>query len=158
MHSGTELPITLKPSKLRSLGWLCVFAAFTVTGVWMSTEKPLIGYLCSAFFGLGFVVFTINLLPKSSYLELTENGFTMCSLFRKSTTKWTDVEGFSVIEIAGNEMVSWYYSENYEKQQTGRAISRAISASEAALPDTYGMKAKDLADLMNELVERQRRT
>ncbi len=154
----TELPIILKSSKLTSLCWLAVFAAFTAGGLSMSTEKPLIGYLCSAFFGLGMIVFTIKLFPGSSYLELTENGFTMCSLFRRSTTQWPDVEGFSVIEIAGNEMVSWNYTENYEKHQTGRAISKAISASEAALPDTYGMQAKELAGLMNTLLERQRET
>jgi hypothetical protein len=46
-----------------------------------------VGYLGIAFFGLGLVVFVIKLVPNSSYLRVTQEGFTVCSLFRCHTVQ-----------------------------------------------------------------------
>lgn len=154
MIVNTDLPITLKPGKLRSIGMIFMFACFTAGSIWISDVKPLIGYLCAGLFGSGLLIFIINLFPNSSYLELNQDGFTMCNLYRKSTTRWVDVEKFFVIEMSHNHMVAWNYTKAYKNQKTGRKISKAMANAEAALPDTYGMKANELAELMNLLLER----
>lgn len=148
-----RLPQVLRPRSAKLVGLLAVSVFFVAAGLWMSqdADNSLVGYGCAAFFGLCAVVFGIQLVPGSSYLRLTEAGFSFCSLFRKSSVRWADVEGFSIIRIAHNDMVGWNYSPHYRTHATGRSISNAIAGVEAALPDTYGMKATDLAALMNAL-------
>jgi hypothetical protein len=133
------------------LGLLALSAVFVAGGLWMSSEKPMMGYLCAGFFGLCLVVFTLQLLPNSSYLRLDPEGFTMRGLFRGNTVRWADVERFSVICLHNNDMVAWDYAPHYKTQSLGRAVSRGLVGIEAALPDTYGMKAEQLAVLMNRL-------
>lgn len=151
MDNDPTLPCTLRASKLKMLGLLILSAAFTALGLWMASEAPLTGYLCAGFFGLGLLVFAVQLLPKSSYLHLAQDGFTFAALFGSQTVRWRDVESFSVVRIGHNDMVAWDFAPHYKRQPRGRAVSRGIAGVEAALPDTYGMKAQALANLMNRL-------
>jgi len=47
-------------------------------------------------------------------------------------------------------MVAISFSELYRKAKTTRGLARFIAGAEGALPDTYGMKADQLANLLNE--------
>jgi len=42
------------------------------------------------------------------------------------------------------------FSEEYKKAKKARKISSAISGAEGGLHDTFGLKAEELAKLMNE--------
>jgi hypothetical protein len=103
------------------------------------------------FFGLCASVGLIGLLPNSSYLTLTERGFLFASLFRKHFVPWSNVQSFVPVKIRLNSMVGWNYSPAFGKSQRLRALNTAIAGVEAALPDTYGMPAEQLAKLMNQL-------
>jgi hypothetical protein len=133
------------------LGGLAVSVAFSYAGLGFGTERSFSGYACATFFGITGLVFAVQLLPNGSYLRLTPEGFTYCSLFRRHTFRWSDVQSFSTVRVGRNEMVVWDYARQYKKQQLGRAVSRGIAHAEAALPDTYGLKAPALAALMNTL-------
>lgn len=151
-----SLPLTLRPSKLKLILSTIASILFTIGGVWMASEQPFWGYAAAIFFGLAIIVFGIQLLPNSSYLKLTEEGFEVCSTFRTNSYRWSDIESFSIMNVPLNKMVSWDFSSNYDAQQTGRRVSSRVTGSEAALPDTYGMSAAELADLMNGLLKRHR--
>ncbi len=56
--------------------------AFVGAGFLMLSDSPITGCLSIIFFGLCAVVFAVSLLPNSSYLRLTPEGFTVCSMFR----------------------------------------------------------------------------
>lgn len=122
----------------------------------MRTGKPFWGYTCAIFFGICAVVFALQMLPMSSYLRLTQEGFTYCSLFRRHTFRWSDVTSFSVVRVGRNDMVTWDVAPRYKKQSLARAVARGIADVEGALPDTYGMKASALAALMDTLRLRHR--
>ncbi len=125
--------------------------AFVGLAIFLIPTEPLIGYITIIFFGLCAIVGAISLLPQSSYLELSQEGFLMCSLFRKSFVKWSDVQEFFPIKIQLNSMVGLRFSQSFNGTTTGRKIATALSGVEGALPDTYGMTAVALAILMNEL-------
>ena len=150
------LPIILRPSKTTLILSLVGSALFMVGGIWMASEQPGWGYAAAIFFGLAIVVFGVQLLPNSSYLKLTEEGFEVCSTFKVNTYRWADIEKFSVMNVPLNKMVSWDFVTDYSSQEAGRRVSSRITGSEAALPDTYGMTAEDLAQLMNSMVKRYR--
>ncbi len=102
------------------------------------------------FFGLGVVVFIVELLPNSAYLKLTNEGFEVRSLYRSNFTKWVEVDRFGIFYIRFYAMVVLNFTEEHKKHTIGKKIARSLSPYQGALPQTYGMKAIKLAELMNE--------
>ena len=120
----------------------------------MGASEGWIGYACAAFFALGIPVAIIQLVPGSSYLQLDENGITICSLFRKSTVPWSIVAEFFVVTLSQtgvtvHKMVGFNYIPSYDRARVGRRVSKIIGKCEGALPDTYGMTAEELAKNLN---------
>ena len=151
---GVSLPLRLHPSRLKMLGLLAVCLVFVALGLLMSREQPAMGYFCAAFFGLGIPVFSLQMLPGKSYLELAHDRFTTTSLFKRATVQWSDIAELRVIRIHGNKMVGWNYTAAYAGRGTGHAVSSALAGVHGALPDTYGMKAEALAELMDAIRQR----
>ena len=146
----------LYPSKLKTILYLLVCSAFTTIGIFMLLEgdEEFMGWLGVCFFGLGVLVFFISLFPSANYLKLDENGFEVCNLYRKTRYNWQDIHSFSAGSIHMNAMVFYDFSPNFKKQRTLRKINTKIAGSQAALPNTYGLKAEALADLMNDYKEK----
>ena len=66
-------------------------------GIWMGVTGEWIGYPIAGFFGLGVVIFIVQLIPGSAFLRLDSEGFTFCSLYRKTTLPWAAIDGFHVV-------------------------------------------------------------
>ena len=77
--------MTLYPKRSRAIRLFFLCAIFVAIGIWMGVTGEWIGYLIAGFFGLGVVVFIIQLIPGSAYLHLDPEGFTFCSLCRRTT-------------------------------------------------------------------------
>ena len=153
-----NLPITYPGSRKKTFILLLVSILFVFCGIVTFKESTIISILGIAFFGLGSIVFMINLLPKASYLTLTSEGFEFSSLFRRHFETWADIDLFFPVRISlpyhfggVKKMVGWNYRQNYRKSSKMRNISSWLSGAEAALPDTYGKSVEELCDIMNEL-------
>jgi hypothetical protein len=144
---------TLRISKAKVFGYLLLSALFVAGGIWMSSDGQVAGWFCAAFFGIGVLVCTINLLPNSSFLVLDRKGFTIRALYREHSYKWTDVDTFMVGSIGFRRMVVFKFSNAYTGQPRMRAIASALTGAEGALPDTYGLSLQGLADKMNTMKE-----
>jgi hypothetical protein len=153
----TTQPILLRPKRSQFLLLATICLAFVLIGVWMIVRGERSGWFCCAFFGLGIPVALISMLPNASSLELTSEGFTVRSLFRAGTTRWEDVSEFGVGRIGGNEMVMFNFVDSYNRAGPIRLVNAALIGYEAALPDCYGLRAHELADLMNRHSERSNR-
>ena len=55
------------------------------------------------------------------------------------------------MRIQFNQMVGWTYSAAFSGSRRLRGINTALAGVEAALPDSYGVPAEQLATLMNQL-------
>lgn len=108
------------------------------------------GWFVAIVFGLGSLVFAVQLLPGSSYLLLEPDGFTVRTLYRLQKYRWAEVERFGVTRIGGNKTVAFDFSGQYGKDRVARQVAAGISGYEGTLPDTYGMKPEQLAELLNE--------
>ncbi len=149
------LPLTLNASRLRSALFLVVFLGFTALGVWMIIDTgEWLAWFCTLFFGLGAVIFAVNLLPNASYLRLEDDGFTYSSLFRQHTVKWAVVSEFGLMVMRSSNLVAWTFVPNHKTSRTMRQLNRAIGGFDAALPDTYGLKAVNLVVVMATLRDR----
>ncbi len=137
---------------------------FVIVGIWLAQDTGWIGYLCAGFFALGVPVAIIQLLPGSSYLRIADDGLSFANLYRETNIPWSAIDHFSVVTIKQtgitvNKMVGFNFVPTYEPAKIGRRISTAIAQCEGALPDTYGLTAEELADLLNErLAEYNRST
>ena len=137
---------TLYPSRLKSLVFLllCLIGARLCVGT--------SGLLTIASLG-GAAIFAASFLPGATWLTLDDQGFTYCSLFRQHRTRWVDVGSILVVTqcylgfIPVNRMVGWTYAKSYKRSVLLKASS-ALAGFDALLPNTYGMKARDLAAFM----------
>ncbi len=124
----------------------CVFVA---AGIWMISHGNSMGWAVAIFFALGLPVFVTRLLPNANYLKLDKKGFEICSLYKTGFYNWKDVEDFTIKSVKNNRMVFFEFTEEYqENNDTARKVAAAVSGSEGALPDNYGLSAKELMDLM----------
>lgn len=151
---GPEFTVTFRASKWKvSLG-LAVALLFVLGLGWIGLKQHDTGLiLFAAFVAVCMAVFCVQLHPRASFLTLKENGFVFCSLFRSHEVLWADVQGFGVYKVSHHKMVTWNYQPAFSKHARGRNIAVAIAGCEAALPDTYGFKAEELARVMNRLKE-----
>lgn len=137
-----------KNPKTILLGLVCL--AFVITGVFMTKDQPVMGWFVTSFFGICMIVFLIQLIPGSTELTLTKEGFEMTSLFRKSVTRWTDIESFRMGYLGRTKTVMFDYVDGHKKYHTGKFIAKELSGSHGALPTTYGFKATELLKILNE--------
>jgi len=156
MNGMTEYTpsVTLYPKRLSAAGHLLTCGVFVVIGIWWGITKSWVGFLCAGFFALGGLVALVQLVPGSTYLQVHQQGFTLCTLFRKSTVPWSAVDEFFVVTmrqsgVKVHEMVGFNFVPTYDQAQLGRRIAKVIGKCEGALPDTYGKKAEELAEFMN---------
>jgi hypothetical protein len=146
-----DLPVTYRTRPVKMAFLTLGSGIFVSMGLWLLQRQPYVALPCVIFFGLCALVGLVGLLPNSSYLTLTDEGFLFASLFRRHFVSWSDVQSFVPVKIQFNRMVGWNYSPAFRESQRLRGINTAIAGVEAALPDTYGMSAERLAELMNQL-------
>lgn len=121
----TDGLILLRPKPTK---WLLVALgslAFVLIGIWMVRSRDMFGWLAIVFFGLCLAVSLICLLPKASYLRLTPDGFTMCSLFRAHTIRWEDVRGFGVVSAHSKVEVVQHRAHRIRSWHTGLIWAQA---------------------------------
>lgn len=132
-----ETPITFRASRKKALLLFLGSLCFVAIGVWMTSEKPVLGWVCAAFFGLGVPVSLLMLLPGAMYLRLDADGFEMGTFFRKHKTRWMDVARFELGTIRGTKMIAIAYTQAYQKQRLGRALASSLAGMEGAIPNSY---------------------
>ena len=142
---------TLYPSRKKWALVLLISLLFCAATPLVMERNPFIAWLGLLFFGIcGVISLVLVLVPGASYLRLTGEGFVVRALFRTRMIRWQDVSHFGVTTISMNVMVGYNFSRSYVGQELGRKLSADVSGWEAALPDTSGMDAQELADLMNQ--------
>ena len=147
--------MTLYPKRSQAVRFFFLCGIFVAIGIWMGLTGEWVGYLIAGFFGLGVVNFIVQLIPGRAYLRLDFEGFTFCSLYRKTTLPWSAIDGFHVVVMRQtgmkvHELVGFNFLPSYDRSQVARQISNAVAECEGGLPNTYGKSAGELAHLMNE--------
>ena len=142
--------LTLYPSKIKHFLYLIGSLAFIVIGVILILNGQSVGWFPFTFFGICIIVFIINLIPGSSYLHLSKDGFKIRTLFRDQVIKWSDVKSFRSGYIGPNKSVVFHFSSEHKEHQEAKKWAKSLAGVEGALPDTYGKSPKELADILNE--------
>lgn len=138
-----NLPLTLKPGKIKNTILILISIAFIVLGISLLEKNMLIAVLNIFFFGICLIIFVINMIPNASYLKIDERGIEMKNLFKTTFIPWQAVSGFKTKFIFVNKLVTFTIDEKLLENSKMKGKS-------GAFPDTYGMSAKNLANLLNE--------
>jgi hypothetical protein len=143
-----QTTVVLRPSRAKWLALLAICVTFTVIGVLALREGAREGWYIAGFFGPCALVAFVVLLPGSAYLKVRRDGFVFGTLFRRWHLPWTAVGPFSVALVAGRELVVF---DIIDPTQTPRlaGLATMIAGANAGLPDTYGLKAGELAAVLN---------
>jgi hypothetical protein len=142
--------LILRPKKQKMILLAIVSMLFTYGGTLIIEDNSLKGWSITLFFALCLLIALIQLIPNSSQLKLTREGFIMTTLLRSHFTKWEDVKYFKEGRLGPKKMVMFDYTDKHDKFTAGKSIARHLSGSEGALPDTYGLKTHELISILNE--------
>lgn len=149
------IPITLYPSRKRQIISLLLALMFLMISIVVNINQQKLSFFAifpTIFFGLGSVVCIIQLIPGSSYLRLTQKGIMIRSLFGNSEILWVEVIRFYVMDLGGKQMIAMDFTPSYTTRYSGlKFLAKIKFRIPGILPDTYGKKAQDLADLLNAL-------
>ena len=150
-----SLPFTVYPKKTTMLLMFLVSVVFVAGGILMIRDGEKMGWLCAGFFGLGIPVFLIQLYPKSSFLTVSEEGIEFCALFRRHRLRWSDISEFGTYTLRHrglpvSKMVGFNYAAGYQRASKARRVAQALAGFEGALPDTYGFRAEELAQMLSD--------
>ena len=141
--------LVLKPSRIRLVAYLVGSLSFVAVGIWGVMEGRQYLWATIIFFGLGSIVFLVQLHPRSSSLTLTNDKFVVRSLFRGFEHSWDEVDTFFVVRFGTRRMVAFNYSKEYLEQQRARRIAAKMFGAEAGIPGSFGMSLEQLASIMN---------
>ena len=152
-------PVVLRPSRRRWVGLFATSIALTaVCGLAFVDEPNVAMALGVLLFGAGIVIAVLQLLPGSASLRIAPEGLLARGPIRSGSWSWNEVEHFSAYDVdqyGTTKQVGFdLRGLTPDRQGVWKTIGRGMTGVDAALPDTYGMRAEDLATLLEEARER----
>ena len=148
---GDPLPetMTLKPDRLR---WLLVFAicaGFVAISVWIGPEEPVLFYGAGGFFLSCGLIAAPLMIGVGSRLVLDCEGFACRTLFRTFRRRWRDCSAFHPVTTGFRKYVGFSAQEHEAAHPRMAAANRGMIGATGMLPETYGLSAEELSNLMN---------
>ena len=158
-------PVTLHPSKLK---WSVLFFGTTLIalmGAWdfwdgsvhmEDYEHMIRGPFLLIVGGLGAALMGIGLVTKSMFLTLNATGFECGFVWSRMRRSWRDADRFTAVTMMVKGITQYFVAFDDATRTAGfwNAVALAIDGRNRRLPDTYGLKAADLARLMTAWRER----
>lgn len=97
--------------------------------------------------------------PAFGSLKLDANGFSYRTLFWGKSARWIDIGTFVIVTqralifIPVHRGVGWRYGDSFKRSLTGK-LAKAFTKFDEIFPDTYGLKAIELAALLEDYRQR----
>jgi Bacterial PH domain len=141
----------LRSPKQKQLGWVAIGLGIACAGyavVWLGVSAGWILVGMGVFIS---VAFSAVIAVGRNALRLDAEGFTVVSLLRSVRYRWEDVLSFAVVRqpIFGIEAVVFELTPAAQSRNPIEArVEQAASGSDGGLPETYGMTALALCELL----------
>lgn len=149
--------MTLKPDRSR---WLFVFLialCFVATALWLGPAKdPLLFWGGGGFFVLSALIATPLMFGVGSTLVLDRKGFTCRTLFKSFRREWDECTAFYPVSMGFRKFVGFSTEQDEASHPKLAAANRKMIGATGILPDTFGLSAEDLSDLLNKYRGRAR--
>jgi hypothetical protein len=140
-----------RPSNAKRLFFLFGSLVFVVSGVWMLMQGNHMMWFPIIFFGFCSIVYALTFHPRSTFLKIEDDGFTMVSFFSPSKYKWEDVDTFRIGLFNRRKVILF--------DRFNRDASESVFAwQEDMLPHGIGFSASGLAQILQEEKNKTRKT
>lgn len=139
----------LKPDRLR---WLVVFlisAGFVAIAGWVGPGDPMLFWGAGGFFVVCALIATPLMLGVGANLRLDREGFACRTLFRTFRREWRECSSFYPVTTGMRKFVGFSTPQDEAAHPGMAAFNRSVVGATGMLPDTFGLSAEDLSDLMN---------
>lgn len=151
---GDPLPdrLTLKADRFRWLLVLLISAGLVAITVWVGTRGASTSWLAwipAAWFLMRGLIAIPQVLGTGSHLVLDANGFTCRTPLRTIKGAWRDCSSFSSQTRGFAKRVACQCSGPDGTNEGAGRQAGAAPLQPIVLPDTFGLPADGLADLMN---------
>lgn len=132
--------------RLRTFFYLCITIALAVFSFLMKDHSLILGYLGISCFTLAAIVFILQLLPGSNFLEFDDQILRYRLLFRNTDIPLHTIEEFVVIPLGDgkSERAGLRFIPDSLKEKSYDQLS-----ADLMLPDNFGMNAKELVAILN---------
>jgi hypothetical protein len=142
--------LVLLSSRRKWLGVLAGCGGFAFVGALMISDDNAMGWFVTAVFGVGVLVALVTLVLPAR-LEVDDTGMTLIQFGRRTRFDFRTCGEFRTWSnpvAAGTTLVVF----DYEPARGGRLAraSARLSGANSALPDTFGQRASELADQLNQ--------
>lgn len=101
----------------------------------MILKQSVAGWYVAIVFGVGLLIFLLQLPAHASYLQLDTTGIQLRSLYRTRQYFWKDIERITLQTIGLQEMVCIHMRKHHPQNYI-------------VLPDTYGKTASELKKVL----------
>lgn len=139
-------PLILLPSSRKWAGLIVIGVCLMILSFISMARSPVTGILGLIFFAVATVVAIAAVLPGSSSLRLDRESFIRTRLYHAKRYRWSEVRDFSVWTWRGTGFVVFEVTK--PRLNPLEKMNKAISGRNGYLPDTYGLAAKSLVQLM----------
>jgi hypothetical protein len=142
------LPAGVKWSKPSLIGGALIILSILARYLSDNSIELTLLIFAMAFSGVAFVVMgVIFFLRPGAGLRLNETGFEVVGPLNKKIFRWSEVSDFGVWSRKGHSFVAFKAAK--PRLTTSDRINSALTGGKnELLPDTYGMAADDLVQLM----------
>jgi hypothetical protein len=143
--------IVLRTPKSKQFAWAGIGSAVAAAGYGAVSLGSSAGWFLvfmGAFTAVGSAVI---LVAGRNALRLDAEGFSVDSLLRSVRYRWEDIVSFGVVSnpIFGVEAVVFELTPGARSRNPIEArLAQAVSAYEGGLPETYGLTARELCELL----------
>ena len=141
----------LRGPKEQQQGWVAVGVGIACAGYAAVSLGVSPGWILVVMGVFNSVGFSIVMAVGRNALRLDAEGFTVVSLLRSVRYRWEDVLSFAVVRqpIFGIEAVVFELTPAARRRNPVEArFENAASGSDGGLPETYGMTAVALCELL----------
>lgn len=143
-------------NKFKDLIYFFIAAIFVVAGYFMLEENPLIGWLSISFFGMGVMIFLIQLVTNFAYLKIDEEGFEERVLFRTKRFKWSNVKGFRKTSFYGNQRIVFDYTDAYHQRNRRSKFYYFLFGKQGSITSSHNIDTGKLLNLMKSYKRRSK--
>ena len=147
--------IVLRPRRWLWAVLLAFVAAFTVAFVlWFIDTPHVVPAALALFFGAIAVLCVLQFFPRWAHLRIAPDGLVLRHTMRTTRWEWNDIEHFVPYEIhhqySSTKLVGFDRRDlTPARQSFFQTLARGMTGVDGSLPDTYGMRHEELAELLN---------
>jgi hypothetical protein len=149
-------PVTLSPSLAKWALPAALSMLLTIGCLLMANGNAPASWAwpVSIFFGIGTLLFVLQLVPGAGSLTLDADGFeTRLFYFFRNRSRWKNVAHIKVatpaLPLASAKVKFVWFNDSRWNGRWFTPKESSVSGYDAGLGDTYGLSAEALADLMN---------